>query len=634
MSALTAAAAWAAPSASAASTALAPLPASDYETQDLCATPAPRHAGCLAVALVPKTAAARARTHPLGIIRTTPARADEAAEGVFGLRPQDLHSAYDLPTGQIEAQTHPQTIGIVDAFNDANAEADLEVYDQEFGLPACTHANGCFTKVNQRGQSAVNLLPESSSTEARGWAGEIATDVEVTHAVCQDCHIVLVEADSSANDELAVAEDTAVELGATEVSNSWGSPEVSGEDLSAFDHPRTVITVSAGDDGYLDWDAEHSSERTKPDFPATSPDVVAVGGTHLLLDAHEGSWAEETVWNGDGATGGGCSNLFTAPSWQPSSAVGCGSRRAVADVAADGDPYTGVAVYDSTPDPSENDETGWSTIGGTSVASPIIASAYALAGGAHGVAYPAETLYANLLASPASLHDVTSGSNGECHIHYLSDGTSGCTIAAEATQCSGDFICKATTGFDGPSGVGSPDGLGAFTPTSGQPTTEPESEQANETPTGPSEEPLTHESTNPGASQTPVGAVSPISVQPSPVAPPTVQSTPSTLVPQLSGLALATSAFSALNRSHPKATAIAFSFILNLSARVRVTLARQVKVHGHKRWETVPGSFTITASAGRTRLHLKSRQTLGSGRYLLTCTPAQGSGRSLVLVLG
>jgi hypothetical protein len=627
---------------------LTPLPASDYDTRPLCAAPQPRSAGCLALKLLPRTAAARAHTHPLAVTTTQPIKAEDAAEGAYGFTPQDLHSGYELPTEQLEAQTKPQTIGIVDAFDDAHAEADLEVYDQEFGLPACTHANGCFTKVNQNGQSAP--LPGSTSAEAKGWAGEIATDVETAHAICEDCHILLVEAVSPENTDLGTAEDTAVRLGATEVSDSWGGPESPGEDTAPFEHPGTVITAAAGDTGYLDWDNSKSSERGRADFPATSPDVIAVGGTRLILHAAGRAWKEESVWNGDEATGGGCSVLYSAPSWQPSATVGCGSERAVADVSADGDPYTGVAVYDSTPDPSEPEHVGWGTIGGTSVASPIIASIFALAGGSHGIAHPAETLYANLTATPGSLHDVTSGSNGFCGKPFNElTGTTGCSTSEEGANCSGKGICVATSGYDGPSGVGTPIGLAAFQPTNSQhtsdgeptggeeePTTTGEGEHLRETPIGNpgGQEPGP---TNLGTSGGATGSTTPPSGTTSPTG--SSGSTGSTTTAnrtgvRLSGLALTLSAIAALNHAHPRMSQIGFAFTLSVPARVRVTLARQVRVQGHARWSTEQGAFAITAAAGRTRAHLQSRHQLSPGRYLLTCTPAQGSPQSLVLVLG
>jgi hypothetical protein len=442
--------------ASSALSALAPLPDSNYAVRPVCARPAPGTASCLALHLVPTTAAARARTHPLGMTKRRAIRAASAAEGSYGLRPQDLHGAYGLPTVPI-AGSSPQTIAIVDAYNDPTAESDLKVFDEEFKLPACTTANGCFNKVNQEGKSSP--LP---ATEG-GWALEISLDIQTSHAICQSCHILLVEASSNSEEALEAAEQRAVEDGATEISNSWGgSAPVS--DSPAFNHPGVVITASSGDYGYLNWDAPFAEERGFPDYPAASPHVVGVGGTHLRVE--EGAWKEETVWNqannAAGASGGGCSGVFTAQPWQQAvpdwSNVGCGTHRAVADVAADADPYTGVALYDSTL--YEGKTLGWTTVGGTSLASPIIASTFALDGGAGGVSYPSQTLYSHI--GSGSLHDVVSGSNGGCSKVNRRTGQSSCTLAEEEAYCSHTLICNAASGYDGPTGVGTPDGLGAF----------------------------------------------------------------------------------------------------------------------------------------------------------------------------
>jgi hypothetical protein len=389
-----------------------------------------------------------------------------AAEGCYGLRPQDLHSAYALPT----TASSEQTIALVDAYDDPTAEADLKVYDEAFHLPSCTSANGCFTKVNGKGKS--NPLPVVEG----GWALEISLDVEVAHAICQSCHILLVEASDATNVSLDAAEDTAARLGASEISNSWATAEPP-TDSGVFNHPGVAITAAAGDDGYLNWDTPYPQERGLVSYPASSPHVTAVGGTRLSLNA-EGGWVGETAWNGGahtllvsrGAGGGGCSARFPAPFWQQEvpnwELVGCESRRAVADVSADADPYTGVAVYDSTPVPVEEgfEALGWGPIGGTSLSSPLIAATFALAGGPAGVEYPASTLYENRLANPRTLHDIQSGSNGECTKAFGPEGLSGCTETEEALSCSGEAICLAGPGYDGPSGVGTPIGIGAFQP--------------------------------------------------------------------------------------------------------------------------------------------------------------------------
>jgi hypothetical protein len=469
---------------------VSPLPSSDYTVRAVCARPTPRRAGCLALQLVPRTAAARARKHPLGFTRSAPLTAPSPSAGAFGLRPQDLHTAYDLPTSASSAQT----VALVDAYNDPNAEADLKAYDEEFSLPECTAANGCFKQVNQNGEAANLPFPKTTkeleaarkgsrsarkeAEEATGWGVEISLDIEVAHATCESCGILLVESDSPTDENLEAAEKSAAALGAGEISNSWAGPEVGEtpelESASPFNHKGIVITAAAGDDGYLNWDAEEASERGYVGFPASSPHVVAVGGTRLSLGTGS-AWAGETVWNGDGAGGGGCSVVFTAQPWQQSlsnwSAVGCGAKRAVADVSADADPYTGVAVHDTSPECEYRYEEAkvkhvlyWCTFGGTSVASPLIASTFALAGGANGVEYPAKTLYENEVKSPGSLHDVATGSNGECTKPFSETGLSGCTTAEEAKSCASKAICLAGTGYDGPTGVGTPDGMTAFKP--------------------------------------------------------------------------------------------------------------------------------------------------------------------------
>ena len=450
--ALAALGAWLAAPAAAA-TVSRPLPADEYGARPLCGPPSPGHAACFSLELVPQTAAARARATPLGVTLHHAVEPHSAADGAYGLRPQDLHDAYGLPS----AAPAPQTIAIVDAYDDPTAEADLAAYDAEFGLPACTHANGCFTKVNQHGSEGS--LPVYNS----GWAGEIALDLEAAHAVCQtNCRILLVEAENSYTSNLEAAVETAVAMGATEVSNSYGGPEPGVEGV-AYDHPGVAIAASTGDDGYLNWSSSTAGFPGHPNFPASSPDVVAVGGTRLSVSG--GARSAERVWNdgstlggGHGAGGGGCSEHPTAPEWQQDIAgwaqVGCGTKRAAADVAADADPYTGIAVYRNG---------SWSTVGGTSLSSPIVAATYGLAGGTGGLAYPAQSLYGHL--GSAALFDVTEGSNGECTKAF--DGvnhTAGCTTEEEEEDCAKQLICRAASGYDGPTGVGTPEGLAAFAP--------------------------------------------------------------------------------------------------------------------------------------------------------------------------
>lgn len=334
------------------------------------------------------------------------------ATAVAGYGPIDLQGAYKLPSSSAGGG---QTVGIVDAYNDPNVAADLGVYRSNFGLPACTVSSGCLRVVNQSGGAK---LPRNNG----GWAQEISLDVDMVSAICPNCHILLVEATSSSLTNLGTAVNTAVSLGATEISNSYGGNQSSSDpsyDLSYYDHSGVAITASSGDGGY------------GVEYPAASQYVTAAGGTTLTPASNSRGWSE-TAWSGAGS---GCSAYDAQPPWQATvtNITGSCAKRAVADVSADADPNTGVAVYDSY---SYQGYSGWLVFGGTSVASPITASVYALAGNAASVmsaSYP--------YAHTASLFDVTGGSNG---------------------TCGGSPLCNSVVGWDGPTGLGTPDGTGGF----------------------------------------------------------------------------------------------------------------------------------------------------------------------------
>ncbi|MFC5908798.1 S53 family peptidase [Streptacidiphilus monticola] len=326
-----------------------------------------------------------------------------------GFGPSDLLSAYNLPANGGAGQT----IAIVDAYDDPNAEADMNVYRSQYGLPACTTANGCFKKVNQTGGTKY---PRANT----GWAGEISLDLDMVSAIAPNAHIILVEATSATMTNLGASVNTAVSLGAKFVSNSYGGSESSSDtsyDSSYFNHPGVAITVSAGDSAY------------GAQYPAASKYVTAVGGTSLKRDSSARGWSE-SVWltSSTEGTGSGCSAYDAKPTWQKD--TGC-SKRTIADVSAVADPYTGVAVYQTY------GGSGWSVYGGTSASAPIIAGVYALAG-TPSAAVPAADAYAH----PTALNDVTVGNNGSCSPSYL---------------------CTAGTGYDGPTGLGTPNGLAAFT---------------------------------------------------------------------------------------------------------------------------------------------------------------------------
>jgi hypothetical protein len=375
----------------------------------LAASPSPRPSQRVCPGPVREAAACHARVVTDGT--GTPL----ASSGPTGYGPAQFHGAYQLPY----SAPAPQTIAIVDAYDDPTIESDLAAYNAAYGLPACTTANGCFRKVNQKGE------PGPYPKVDGGWALEIALDVETAHAICQNCQILLVEANSNLFSDLTAAVNQAASIGADEISNSYGGPEYAGEVADhSYDHPGVALTASAGDDGYA------------AEYPASSPYVVAVGGTTLTLGASN-SYGSESVWSGSGS---GCSAYVGARSWQtgdPNWALtGCGSKRAVADVAADANPSTGASVYDTT---KYQGQSGWFVLGGTSLSAPLIAAVYALAGGPTSD-YPAAEPYGHQEDSPPSLHDVASGSNGAC----------------------GTIMCKGATGYDGPTGVGTPNGVLAF----------------------------------------------------------------------------------------------------------------------------------------------------------------------------
>ncbi len=319
-----------------------------------------------------------------------------------GLSPVSLQQAYNVSPA---AGSQATTIAIVDAYGYTNAESDLAVYRAQFGLPACTTANGCFAKYNQNG--VKGSYPRGNT----GWQQETALDLDMASAMCPNCRIILVEATTPSFTNLATAVNTAAALGAHVISNSYGGGESGSSSYeSAYNHPGVAVTVSSGDSGY------------GVQFPASSPHVIAVGGTHLVTSATTRGWTE-TVWNGAGS---GCSTLYAKPSWQTDTLC---AKRTVADVSAVADPATGVAVYG----PGTGGKSSWLVFGGTSVAAPIIGGVYGANGGAVTGGEP--------YRDTAHLYDVVSGSNG---------------------SCGGTYLCTGVVGYDGPTGLGTPNGITPF----------------------------------------------------------------------------------------------------------------------------------------------------------------------------
>jgi subtilase family serine protease len=323
-----------------------------------------------------------------------------------GKTPTDIRDAYKLSG----SSSGGRTVAIVDAYGYPNAEHDLGVYRSQFGLPPCSTANGCLRILDQNGGTS---LPRFNA----GWATEQALDLDAVSATCADCKIVLVQARSASFTDLGAAVVTASrQPGVVAISNSYGGSDApDGTYGKYYNHPGQAVTASTGDNGYQGGS-----------YPASSSYVTAVGGTSLTKASATGRGWTETVWSGAGS---GCStyNNAVAPA---AFGTGC-AKRTMADVSAVADPQTGLAVYA----PTSRTTSSWAQYGGTSLSAPIIAAVYALSGNTAGTANAIPYNHAG------SLFDVTSGSNGTC----------------PTTQW-----CKARTGWDGPTGLGTPNGVAAF----------------------------------------------------------------------------------------------------------------------------------------------------------------------------
>ncbi len=322
--------------------------------------------------------------------------------GPAGYAPHDLRHAYLLP--RLGGRHH--TVGIVDAYDNPRAEADLAVYRARFNLPPCTRANRCLHILNQRGAAH----PQAQTDV--GWGVEIALDLDMVSATCPHCHILLIEADSQNVADLAHAVDTAVRHGADVVTNSYGLDEYNGVLAFAkhYLHAGVPVLAATGDFGF-----------GAASFPSVLSSVVAVGGTSLTRTStgwHERAWA-------DG--GSACSAYVPKPSWQRDSHC---SMRVTADVSAVADPATGPAFYDTF---GLGAGRGWMVGGGTSASSPLIAGMIALAGDTTQASTP-RFLYRHR----GGFQDVVGGSNG---------------------FCGNDYLCTALPGYDAPTGLGTPRGL-------------------------------------------------------------------------------------------------------------------------------------------------------------------------------
>jgi len=333
----------------------------------------------------------------------------DGQKGAVGATPSQIRHAYGFD--QIANEGAGQVIGIVDAYNHPRIEYDLAVFNQQFGLPECTTANGCFQKI-----SVTGVDPGTKSL----WALEMSLDVEWAHAIAPKARILLVESQSSKLIDMIKAVDVAVQNGASVISMSWGAPEFANE--ASFDNHFMVGNVafvaSSGDFG------------SPGLYPAASPFVTGVGATTLSIDS-QGNYSGETAWNG---SGGSLSVFENEPAYQ--SQFNKYGQRGIPDVAYNGDPDTGFAVYSSVRNQGFG---GWVQVGGTSAGAPQWAALIAIANEIRLKANKAPLTSNDLLynaATPsayrANYHDIVAGSNGTCS------------------------LCSAVPGYDFVTGLGSP----------------------------------------------------------------------------------------------------------------------------------------------------------------------------------
>ncbi|MFY9666209.1 MAG: hypothetical protein WAK19_17310 [Candidatus Cybelea sp.] len=258
----------------------------------------------------------------------------------------DLQSAYGL-TQAARNGGRGAIVAIVEAYGYPNAAGDLAVYRKNMGLASCASSTGCLKIVNQNGHTSPLPKPDADTND--DWRAQQALDLDMASAICPNCKIVLVQANSNKNADLAMAVDAAVTAGAVSVVNSYSGKEENARD-AAYDHAGRAITASAG-------------YGTGAKTPCSYAGVVCVGGTSLLAGSSARGWTERG-WSG----AGGCSAYVARPSWQR--VKQCKSR-SVVDVSAVADPATGVAVYESA-------SGGWQQMGGTGAGAAIVASLFAL----------------------------------------------------------------------------------------------------------------------------------------------------------------------------------------------------------------------------------------------------------------
>ncbi len=414
--------------------------------EDVCPERVPHQRRCFAERVLHDDAGAmRAAVRPAagaGDPACTPMGGGGGNEPFPGsMAPKDALAAYQIPDS---AKAGGKIVALIE-LPSVHGMADVNAYRRQYGiaeLPACpVDGSGvpqpggaaCFARVGEDGTTH-----STTSTDCAGWSGETGLDMDMVSAACPDCSIVVVEAQTT--DDLDEMNSVAAKVvGAAAESNSWGGSETGNDDPSFYDNPGILTLAASGDSGYIN---EGLGVLTGPNFPASAPYVIAVGGTTL---EESGGQYSEVVWNDGtgqgglfggaslGAGGSGCSGEFARPSWQMGSGFAFGScdKRASVDIsaAAQFNPSAnggGIAAYDA-------DDGGWNSVVGTSAAAPLVAAIMVRLGLAGKDNH--ELFYNHI----SDFNDVTSGTN---------DNEGLCN----------DVMCTAGKGWDGPTGLGTPNG--------------------------------------------------------------------------------------------------------------------------------------------------------------------------------
>lgn len=399
------------------------------------------------------SATADAHNTAVGKATSTPALTETCPRSISFIKdcqtPQSMRLAYGIaPLIQKGFTGKGQTVVDIVSFGSPTLQQDMDVFDQQFGLPAIT--------IQQI--SPLNIPESDPHHDKAGWASETTLDVEIIHALAPEAGIVVLTSPVAETEgTIGLPEFRQLlqytldhKLG-TIISQSWGASEATLGDAAGQKETQqwdalykqvttqdgfTILSAS-GDNGatdFTDLNATQLASTPTTSFPADDPWVTAVGGTTLT---RQGQGFNEVAWN---QSGGGFSTLFPVPSYQQNLPTDVKTvqknRRGVPDVASNGNPDSGLAMYQNGV---------WSTAGGTSASTPVWAALVAIgdqmAGHPLGFINPALYKLANSPRYAQDFQDITLGNN--------SVDTNGTVVQGYS----------ATTGWDAITGLGSPNAV-------------------------------------------------------------------------------------------------------------------------------------------------------------------------------